>query len=440
MQKIVPDYGNEIGALMLMYIDRPETTLKQIAEELMLHFNGRLKEVCSAVSYCYAIDKYKGIIYNEYSLQPGKKTLDQLKKKNFVFPDKTLSQVNFINFLKQTHKTETEKKLKIDEVRTTALLLDFCIPGIDITDTWIQDFFLCTQDTTANWQILSNPLEDISRLLTNHLISNPPNNRMITTAKPAQLSQLKGGNMVCGDDFVITNLDLLLYNIENFPTYSIEIITEKIKADLNVSQVIWADDYIVSGYTLSDQLRDLHIDMLVTLGPKTDNGQYVLVAELKKEYYTRFATFFQAKKAKRLQWNMIQHHLNCIAAKLDSIKDGRGNKKFIIKRIPATITFEEAIGQDPDETFPKWRIRTYNNCITEEEGGNKIIYLPVYDGSFHNEQRELNHTRIKNELEAVLAECGFNEIKYINAPKAFESLMTDGGSLRCVTKVLYRNP
>jgi len=434
----VKSYGGKIGELMVIYINDCPHNLKKITEELKIIFKERLNDVYNAYTRTYLIEKYGHLFIDKFKPKEINKPLDLINNKSLDLPQ----EISLTKFLEERVR-ETNAQLQVTGVTVHEVPIINIPPVIADTDRetqyWIQDYFLSMQDENGkSWYPVYSENAPIACAIAKYLTAKRPTSMMNLKAPfSSELAELEGGNFLFGNNFALTNMDVPLYNLRKDPGMSLNSLIEQLKYLLNV-KVTWLGDRY-SGYALPYQVRDLHLDMVLTLGEENNNEQIVYLAELGANYYGEngklFNEYFNEYSSRRNVWYWVQSYLENIKIDLERSLE----RKFKIIRIPCVMTFDADKNSNKD-VHPPWYLRTFNNCISETINDNKIIYLPCYDGSSNNEEDIINFKQLHIDVELAYINNGFKKAIFINAPKEFDQLALKGGALNCITKILYRKP
>ena len=155
-----------------------------------------------------------------------------------------------------------------------------------------------------------------------------------------------------------------------------------------------------------------HIDMFLSLAGKSTNGKYqVLVGDPKMA--AEILNFPES-----LQYSMAEV-FNNIAKNISKKED------FEVIRNPLPLVYTD----DVQAKIRYWYFATANNCLVENDGQNKNVWLPTYA---HGEWRSLSRTDNKNK--DIWESIGYT----VTFLEDFHPFAENLGAVHCITKYLSR--
>ncbi len=258
---------------------------------------------------------------------------------------------------------------------------------------------------------------------------------------------MDGGNILTyrkGDkDIAIAGSDILDEIISKFPGASPAKAAEELKNIYGVDNVLWIDNNIVKTQSVNCLF---HIDLFITPAGKIDGKELILLAKIDDKDIHILST--QGSNN-----NSYLEDVRLIQKGLDRLEKSFHKSKYCVVRLPLLI-IAEGIMSVP--TF-----YTYNNCLVEEYGGERIIYLPSYKDIVDNKPHPMMNSvqnfaafmntevfkryetsngiidQFENELQnGILKKYFKNKINLIRS--GFWQDIQHKGSLHCLTKVLER--
>lgn len=162
-----------------------------------------------------------------------------------------------------------------------------------------------------------------------------------------------------------------------------------------------------------------HIDLYITLGGKTTNGEdLVFIADLKDENIVGYSS-------------SIEPYIENIRKGLSETKARFISDGFVVANLPIVLHFKSNTVYD---------IYSYNNLLVEIWEDHKIAYQPNYQGEIKNlnDPGNLKETfaRTNGDTSRVFASLGF-KVKPVKGNKVDQAARSSGG-IKCMTRVLER--
>ena len=287
---------------------------------------------------------------------------------------------------------------------------------------WAQDPFLVLKRSPDEYALLE-PVHFANTniyKLGDQLVADYVAAQLDFMVKPFAL-QLEGGNVLVGDRYVLLGSEILYKNWLYFrKVLSFEQITNHFRWTLGIETIIWigADDVNLPDYTGREERVQLlqklrHIDMFITLGGKTQDGEdLVFVANLTEE--SSIAVTPALRKAFNTYFDRVADLLRGY---------NNGGIRFKVERLPLLLY---NVG---DRVF-----MSFNNCLVEEHEHGKFAYLPHYDADTEDLQQ-----RFEDMENLAIETFRRNNFHVTSIPENFSVRARSNGSLHCMAKVLKRS-
>ena len=319
-------------------------------------------------------------------------------------------------------------------------LIQFMKLGFPIANSeWAQDPFSVLQSENGSPVLLQPLFSDryMDKFISLALAANPELDALI---KPTNLL-IEGGNILGCGDLLLVGKDLLAQNIlrrlkksngvqgsENM----IEEIERMFLQDFGCRHIYWVGfEKALPDLTRENHLTyqpAFHIDLFLTCGGRQPSGQELLFCGDP----SLSAQLLSGKVAPALSRisPAVRENFSLFRSTFESKGPGSiiGFPEMEIVSLP--IYMYRGI------TY------SYNNCLVESFGSDKIAYLPNYIVSEEDDRyHELNPVFriLQPATEEIFLSHGFTEVRWIGPGKFFRTLSQMRGSLHCITKVLKRS-
>jgi hypothetical protein len=352
----------------------------------------------------------------------------------------------------------TEVSVKFDLNRWSDEFFKIRDRGIPLAHSeWAQDGFV-VQAYDGLYNVLLQPLT--SRRFIDQFISHElaMERSLRLLIRPTTL-ELEGGNLLAGDNFALIGKNTLgaiwISKLNDQPMSAIrnetateelfQILCEEIKETLGVEEVIWVG-YNSVRRDLFSQTKltyqpDFHLDLFLTLGGKTPDGEDILFIgdpALGKEIVEREIhrsvehglTWEDDLIADGIVFDSFYSELQYLFQDYNSKSTRR---KFKLVRLPMLI--DNGV------------VYSYNNCLIEINGAQNKVFLPNYfedpsSGKVDNRARKSMNSKfevLNAAAEAIFRSHGFKDIVWTGRGIQMQYFSRRRGSLHCISKVLRRS-
>ncbi len=322
---------------------------------------------------------------------------------------------------------------------------------------WAQDGF-CVQVYDDRYNILLQPLHS-NRFLDQFISFNLALEKGLGLLVSPTTLELEGGNILVGDRFALVGKNTLGTNwisrLNGLPDTAqndmealeqeFQALSKDIETELGVDSVIWVGYSAVRRDLFSEnQLTyqsDFHIDLYLTLGGKTNEGEDLLFIGdprlgnqlIEKQLGIAVAhdlTWDHEPIPDELVFDAFWDELN---SQFVNYNETQSDRKFRIVQLPMLID--------------RGIVYSYNNCIVEQFGDQRRAFLPNYiddeedSGQLSHSERGMNakFEVLKDEVEQILRANGFTDVIWVGGGRQLKHFARSRGSLHCLTKVIRRS-
>ncbi len=322
---------------------------------------------------------------------------------------------------------------------------------------WAQDGF-CVQAYDTRYNLILQPLH--SRRFVDQFISfDLALERELDLLIKPTLLELEGGNILVGDRFALIGKNTLGANWisrlvgipettrsdQNALEAEFESLCQEIRFELGVDSIIWVGYSAVrrdlfDGSHLTYQ-PDFHIDLFLTLGGKTNDGDDLLLIGDPRLGNQLLEQYLGIAVAHDLTWEddpitdefVFDSFFDAMDAQFADYNATQSERRFKIIQLPMLID--------------RGIVYSYNNCLVEQYGDQLRAILPNYVDDEENPAQLSQSEKgmnakfeiLNQEVEQILKSNGFTNVIWVGGGRQLKHFARSRGSLHCLTKVLRRS-